>query len=236
MEKNTHNGKLYLVATPIGNIQDLSFRALETLKNSDVVLVEDTRRSKILFNTYGIHSPMISYHPGNSRARENFIVNKLLEGKMVSVISDSGTPGISDPGESLVRKALINDIRVECVPGPAAFVCALAGSGLPANGFVFLGFLQRKKSRIKKMLTKAALLERTIIFYESPYRIEKTLATILEVFPENTRCVIARELTKKFEEFLRGTIREVFEEVRKRKTSLPEKIRGEIVVLISPLK
>jgi 16S rRNA (cytidine1402-2'-O)-methyltransferase len=225
-------GKLYLVATPIGNLRDITLRAIETLKNSDVVLCEDTRRAKILFDAYDIHAPMLSYHSHNLAARGREALKRLLEGNKVSLISDAGSPGISDPGEVLVRSAIANGVGVECVPGPAAFVCALTCSGLPANGFVFLGFLQRKKSRMKKALLGAAETGKTVVFYESPYRIEKTLELCAGIFPEDRRCVVARELTKKFEEFIRGTVRQVAEEVKKRSRSAGERLRGEMVVLI----
>jgi len=227
-----NEGILYLVATPIGNLKDITFRAVETLKLSDVVLCEDTRRAKILFDAYDIHVPVLSYHAHNLAARERGVLKQLSEGKNISLISDGGTPGVSDPGEAIVRSAVKNNIRVECIPGPSAFVCALVSSGLPTNGFVFLGFLQRKKSKMKKMLLRALELDKTVVFYESPHRIEKTMQLCAETLSAETTCVIARELTKKFEEFIRGTVLQVYEKIKKRNQAPGEEIRGELVVML----
>ncbi|MBU0951686.1 MAG: 16S rRNA (cytidine(1402)-2'-O)-methyltransferase [Elusimicrobia bacterium] len=222
---------LYLVATPIGNLEDITLRAIRTLKEVDLIACEDTRRTKILLNHYAISKELVSYHSYSQNSKTDFLIENLLSGKNVAYVTDGGTPGISDPGEELVREALKNNITVESIPGPSALISALVCSGLPANGFIFLGFLQRKPGKIKKALKKAAELEKTIIFYESPFRIVKTIRLCKEIFAEaeNTRCVIARELTKKFEEIIRGTLSEVYDDISQRK-----EIKGEIVALINP--
>lgn len=221
------SGKLSLVATPIGNLKDITLRAIDKLKEVDIIACEDTRRTKILTGTYGIKKTLVPYHSYNYKRQSPWIISQALSGKNVAVVSDSGTPGISDPGEQLVRAAVENNIPVESIPGPTAFVSGLVCSGLPTNGFVFLGFLQRKKGKIKKMLTNCLPLKKTVIFYESVHRLTRTLSVCGEVFGETFACVIAREITKKFEEYIRGTIPEVIEKLNEK-----EKLKGEFVVLL----
>lgn len=216
-----------LVSTPIGNLEDITLRALRVLRECDVILCEDTRRTKILLEKYEIKKQLISCHSYNQLKRANLLIKLLKNKRKVAYVTDSGTPCISDPGTELVLKAIENNFSVECIPGPTAFIPALVCSGLPTDGFVFLGFLPRKRSKIKKILEKASLLEKTIIFYESPYRLKKTIEICKSIFKPETKLVIAREITKKFEEFIRGTIESVYNEISKRK-----EIKGEIVVLL----
>ena len=220
------NGVLYVVATPIGHLKDITLRALETLKAVDLIACEDTRRTKILLVHYDIATPQISFYSQNQFRKIPYLIDELKKGKNIALVSDAGTPGISDPGFFLVKKAIEQGLKVETVPGVSAVVTALSASGLPTDGFVFLGFLPRKKGKIKKVFEKVAGLEKTIIFYESPFRIKKTLKIITEIFPQDSDIVVCRELTKKFEEFIRGTASDIIEK-------LPEKIMGEITVLIS---
>lgn len=220
------SGALYIVATPIGNLKDITIRAIEVLKLVDLIACEDTRRSKILLSNYNISKPLTSFYEQNRFKKIPFIIEQLKNGKAIAVISDAGTPGVSDPGFFLIKKALEENIPVIPVPGACAAAVALSGSGLPTDGFIFLGFLPRKKGKITKLFEKFNKLDKTIIFYESPYRLKKTLELISEIFPENTDIVIARELTKKFEEFIRGKTSDIVDK-------LPDKILGEITVLIS---
>jgi len=220
------SGVLYVVATPIGNLKDITLRAVETLKAVDLIACEDTRRTKILLVHYEIVKPLISFYSQNQFRKIPYLIDELKKGKNVALVSDAGTPGISDPGFFLVKNAIEQGLKVETIPGVSAVVAALSASGLATDGFVFLGFLHRKTGKIKKVFEKAAGLEKTIIFYESPYRIKKTLKIISEIFPQDADIVICRELTKKFEEFIRGKVSDVIEK-------LPEKVLGEITVLIS---
>ncbi|MBI5573076.1 MAG: 16S rRNA (cytidine(1402)-2'-O)-methyltransferase [Elusimicrobia bacterium] len=220
------SGVLYVVATPIGNLKDITLRALETLKVVDLIACEDTRRTKILLMHYDIAKPQISFYSQNQFRKIPYLIDELKKGKNVALVSDAGTPGISDPGFFLVKNAIEQGLKVETIPGVSAVVTALSASGLATDGFVFLGFLPRKKGKIRKVLQKVAGLEKTIIFYESPYRLKKTLKIITEIFPPATDIVVCRELTKKFEEFIRGNTSDIIEK-------LPEKILGEITVLIS---
>jgi len=218
---------LSVVPTPIGNLEDITLRALRVLKDCDIILCEDTRRTKILLEKYNIKKQLISCHSYNQKKRVELLIELLKNNKNVVYVTDSGTPCISDPGWELVSKAIENNFCVECLPGPTAFVPALVCSGLPTDGFVFLGFLPRKKSKIKKLLTSVSSIKKTIIFYESPHRIKRTIELCKSIFKPETKLVIARELTKKFEEFIRGTIETVYNEILKR-----EEIKGEIVVLL----
>lgn len=219
-------GVLYVVATPIGNLKDVTFRALEILKTVDLIACEDTRRTKILLTNYNISKSLTSFYEQNRLKKIPYIIEHLKKGSDVAIVTDSGTPGVSDPGFFLVKKAIEENIKVVSIPGASAVITALSGSGLPSDGFVFLGFLPRKKSKIKKHIGKVGSLQKTVIFYESPHRLRKTLKIISEILPENTDIVIAREITKKFEEFIRGKLSNIIEK-------LPEKILGEITVLIS---
>ncbi|MBN1384461.1 MAG: 16S rRNA (cytidine(1402)-2'-O)-methyltransferase [Elusimicrobia bacterium] len=219
-------GVLYVVATPIGNLKDITLRAIEILKLVDLIACEDTRRSRVLLSNYNISKPLTSFYEQNRFKKIPFIIEQLKNGKNIAVVTDAGTPGISDPGVFLIKRAIEENISVVPLPGAAAVTTALSGSGLPTDGFIFLGFLPRKKGKIKKLFEKFNNLDKTIIFYESPYRIKKTFRIILEIFSEDTDVVIVRELTKKFEEFIRGKLSEIV-------AKLPDKILGEITVLVS---
>lgn len=223
-------GTLYLVPTPIGNLEDITLRALSTLKKVDSVICEDTRQTIKLLNHYQIQKPLISFFTYNQLRRIPHIIEELKYGKNFALVSDSGTPGISDPGFFLVESALKENIPVVSLPGPNAAVTALVASGLKTDGYVFLGFLKRKAGKMRKELKQASTCGKTIIFYESPHRIKKTISLCTEVFSPETPVVIARELTKKFEEYIRGNLGEVMKELGNRE------ILGEIVVLISPFK
>lgn len=217
---------LYLVPTPIGNLKDITLRALEVLQEVDVILAEDTRNTSRLLNHYQIQKPLSPYHQHNEHQVLRHLIDQLLAGKKMAVVTDAGTPGISDPAFLLVRECIRNDIRVETLPGATAFVPALVNSGIATNRFVFEGFLPLKKGR-HTLLTKLAEEERTIILYESPVRLIKTLEDLTGYFGEDRVCSVSRELTKMFEENVRGTLREVCDHF-KQKT-----VKGEIVIIIS---
>jgi len=219
------SGKLYIVATPIGNLDDITFRAIETLKNVDLIACEDTRRTKILLEKYGIAKNLVSYYNYNERQRAEELLRELKSGKNIALVSDSGTPGISDPGYVIIKRAIQENITVVPIPGATAFVCALVASGLPMDEFVFVGFLPHKKGR-KTKLEKLSQEERTIIIYESPHRILKTLNELIEYFGDR-EIVVAKELTKVHEEFFRGKISEVLKKLT------PDKIKGEFVIVVS---
>jgi 16S rRNA (cytidine1402-2'-O)-methyltransferase len=216
---------LYLVPTPIGNLKDITLRALEVLKEADLILAEDTRTTVKLLNHYQINRPLSPYHQHNEHRVLQHLVNQLLEGKKIAVVTDAGTPGISDPAFLLVRECVKRGIRVESLPGPTAFVPALINSGIPANRFCFEGFLPLKKGR-QTLLKQLALEERTMIFYESPLRLVKTLEEFMNYFGENRLCCVSRELTKLFEENKRGTLREVCDYFREKT------VKGEIVIIV----
>jgi len=221
-------GSLYLVATPIGNLEDITHRAVETLKAADVIAAEDTRHTKILLGRYGIAGArMTPFHSHNIDRQTPVLVAELLEGKNVALVSDAGTPGVSDPGAVLVKAAVEKGITVYPIPGAAAPVLAVTASGFPSHRFVFEGFLPRKKGR-KTLFDSWRGEPRTIVFFESPQRIIKTLREIHGVLGERKVCV-ARELTKKFEEFIRGGIAEVANELESRPS-----VKGEITVVIAP--
>ncbi len=216
---------LHLVPTPLGNLKDITLRSLEVLQTTDVILCEDTRTSSKLLQHYGINKPLSPYHQHNEHKIVQHIVDQLLGGKNFALITDAGTPGISDPAFLLVRECIKNNIKVECLPGATAFVPALVNSGLPINRFTFEGFLPLKKGR-QTLLTKLATEERTMVFYESPVRLVKTLADIAQYFGTERRCSVSRELTKMFEENKSGTLQEV-EDYFKQK-----EVRGEIVIVV----
>jgi 16S rRNA (cytidine1402-2'-O)-methyltransferase len=218
-------GTLYLVATPIGNLEDITLRALRTLKECDVVAAEDTRRTGQLLKHFGISKPMLSYFQFNEAKRSEEIIERLQRGEKVALVTDAGSPGISDPGERVVRAARAARLRVESVPGPCALVAALTASGLPTEEFHFIGFLPHKSGQRRKQLEALKNFAGTLVLYESPYRIEKLLVELAEVFPDR-QVVLTRELTKKFEEFLRGTPAELLEVTKKRS------LKGEFVVLV----
>lgn len=200
--------RLYLVPSPIGNLGDISYRAVEVLKAADVILCEDTRTSSVLLRHYQIQKPLTPYHQHNEHKVLSHIISQLQEGKTFALITDAGTPGISDPGFLLVRECVRNDIPVECLPGATAFVPALVQSGIPANRFVFEGFLPLKKGR-HTLLTQLAAEERTIILYESPHRLVKTLKELATYLGEERYAAVCRELTKMFEETRKGTLGEL---------------------------
>ncbi len=223
-------GTLYVVSTPIGNLEDITFRAVRILKESDLIVCEDTRQTLKLLSHLQISKQLISFYTQNQLKRIPQIISLLEEGKNISLVSDCGTPAISDPGYYLVKEALNNGINIIPVPGPCALIPALVSSGLPTDSFIFLGFLRKKPGKMKKELLEASLIQKTIIFYESPHRILKTMQICREVFGQNANMVLARELTKKFEEFIRGTADQIINEIKSRE------IKGEIVIIISQNK
>lgn len=218
---------LYIVATPIGNLQDITLRALEVLKTVDVIICEDTRHSSKLLFHFEISKPLVSFHAHSSEKDVQKIMHMLEEGKSAALISDAGTPGISDPGYVLIQACKKSHIPVHPVPGASAFLTALMASGLPTNRFWYYGFLPAKKGR-ETLFKQFAEHNETIVFYESPYRVLKTLEKLSQLMPERTM-VIARELTKMHEEFLQGSILELYEEYKKR-----PKIIGEFVMMLAP--
>lgn len=217
---------LYIVPTPIGNLQDITFRAIEVLKNVDLILAEDTRTSSKLLSHYNIEKPLTPFHQHNEHQVLQHLIAQLSNGKTMAIVTDAGTPGISDPGFLLVRECLRNNIKVECLPGATAFVPALVNSGLPASRFCFEGFLPLKKGR-HTMLTVLAKEERTIILYESPMRLVKTLADLIQYFGAERQCSVSRELTKMYEENKQGTLQEVHDHFN------AKTVKGEIVIVIA---
>ena len=223
-------GTLFLVPTPIGNLEDITIRAVNTLKAVSLIACEDTRTSGFLLNHYGIETQRTSLHAHNEHGKVPRIIEKMILGEDVALISDAGTPGISDPGYLLTRAALDAHLRVEALPGATAIIPALAASGLPTDKFVFEGFLPPKKgrqTRIKELVEE----ERTVIFYESPHRLGKLIGQLTEFAGEDRQAVIAREISKKFEEYIRGTLRELAEWV-----AAQAKVRGECVLLLASKK
>ncbi len=217
---------LYIVATPIGNLGDITIRALEILKAADLIAAEDTRHSGILLKHYGIQKPLVSYHEHNEAMRTAQLVERLSAGETVALITDAGLPGISDPGFRIIRECVRRDLPFEILPGASSVLTALVGSGLPADKFFFGGFLPPKSGGRERELKAAAARPETSIFFESPHRLIKTLTAAHEIMPERMLCV-ARELTKKFEEYRRGRP----EELLAHYTAKPPK--GEIVLLIT---
>jgi 16S rRNA (cytidine1402-2'-O)-methyltransferase len=217
--------QFFLVPTPIGNLEDITLRALRILKEVDVVLAEDTRNTSNLLKFYEINNTLKSYHSYNEHKIQQQIVNLLKEGSKMALVTDAGTPGISDPGYLIVKACLLNDIEIECLPGPTAFVPALIKSGLPADRFIFEGFLPHKKGR-KKRLDSLINEKRTMIFYESPYRIIKTLNDFISYFGASRKASVSRELTKKYEETVNGDLESVIQHFEE------EKIRGEFVIIL----
>jgi len=218
---------LYIVATPIGNLGDMTQRAIQTLKDADLIAAEDTRHTKKLLDRYEIQTPTTSYHAHTKTHKLESLIEKLKEGQNIALVSDAGTPGISDPAYTLIQAALAEDIEIIPIPGPAAFLTALMGSGLPMNQFTYLGFIPAKKGRMT--LFKSLKDEtRTVIMYESPHRIMKTLTQMLEALGPDRTIVIARELTKLHETFHRGTLQQIHDEFTSKKP------KGEMVVLVAP--
>ena len=216
---------LYLVATPIGNLEDITLRGLRTLKECDLVAAEDTRRTGQLLKHFGISKPLLSYFQFNEARRSEQIIERLSRGEKIALVTDAGSPGISDPGERVVRAAIAAGFRVEPVPGPSALIAALTASGLPADEFHFIGFLPHKSGQRRAKLEQLKNIPGTLVLYESPFRVEKLLTELKDVMPSG-RVVLARELTKKFEEFLRGTPEELLAVMKTRS------LKGEFVVLV----
>ena len=216
---------LYIVPSPIGNLADITFRAIEVLKSVDLILAEDTRTSSKLLRYYQVEKPATPYHQHNEHKIVAHLTEQLITGKTMALLTDAGTPGVSDPAFLLVRECIRNDIRVECLPGATAFVPALVNSGLPMNRFCFEGFLPLKKGRqtlLKKLLSE----ERTMVFYESPMRLVKTLKDFIEYFGAERRCCVSRELTKIFEENKRGSLQEMYDYFN------TKTVKGEIAIVL----
>ncbi|MDN5216182.1 16S rRNA (cytidine(1402)-2'-O)-methyltransferase [Fulvivirgaceae bacterium BMA12] len=222
----TSSTALYVVPTPIGNMEDITFRAVNILKMVDVILAEDTRKSGVLLKHLKIDKPLQSYHIFNEGKIVSAIVDRLIKGEKMALISDAGTPAISDPGFLLVRTCLEHGVDIECLPGATAFVPALVKSGLPASSFVFEGFLPHKKGRAKK-LNQLTDESRTMIFYESPHRLIKTLTQFIDVFGKDRQASVSRELTKIYEETINGTLEELLE------IFVERKIKGEFVLVVA---
>lgn len=218
-------GRLIVIPTPIGNLEDITLRAIRLLKEADLILAEDTRVTRTLLNHYEISTPLRSYHMYNEHQVANAIADELQAEKTYALVSDAGTPGISDPAYLLVKACLEKEVEVDCLPGPTAFVPALVKSGLPTSSFIFEGFLPQKKGRQKRLL---ALKEetRSMVFYESPFRMMKALEEMKEVFGEDRKASVSRELTKMFEETVNGTLAEI-EEYYKKHT-----LKGEFVIVV----
>ena len=216
---------LYIVPTPIGNLADMTYRAVTVLQGVDTILAEDTRTSGVLLKHYNISKPLFSYHQHNEHKITERIIQEIQAGKTMALITDAGTPGISDPAFFLVRECINNDIKVECLPGATAFVPALVNSGLPTDSFCFEGFLPIKKGR-HTLLTALAAEKRTIILYESPVRLVKTLLQLTTYFGPERACSVSRELSKKFEETIRGSLQEVHDHFANKG------VKGEIVLII----
>jgi 16S rRNA (cytidine1402-2'-O)-methyltransferase len=220
-------GTLYLVATPIGNLEDITLRALRVLRECDAVAAEDTRHSGQLLKHFGISKPLLSYFQFNEAKRSEEIIERLRRGEKIALVTDAGSPGISDPGERVVQAAIAAGLRVEPVPGACALIAGFTASGLPTDEFHFVGFLPHKSGQRKNKLESLKTTTGVLIFYESPFRIEKLLGELKEVFPER-EVVLGREITKKFEEFLRGKPGALLEVAAKRR------LKGEFVVMVAP--
>jgi 16S rRNA (cytidine1402-2'-O)-methyltransferase len=222
-------GTLYVVATPLGNLKDITLRALEALKNSDLIAAEDTRRTQKLLSAYDLHVRLTSYHEHNKQAKSRILIERLLRGEKVALVTDGGTPGISDPGQELVQQARESGIPVVPIPGPSAVTCALSVSGMEGGAFIFLGFLPRRKSRRRRILEAMAAQGRTAVLYESPYRIKKLLTEIRDHLGD-IDVFLTRELTKIHEEMLSGTVSQVL-------LGLGDKeVLGEITLILAPSK
>ncbi len=217
--------KLYIIPTPIGNLNDITLRAIEILKKVDFVIAEDTRKTSFLLKHFQIKKNLISYHKFNEHAIQKKIINKLNEGLIAALVSDAGTPGISDPGFLIIRECIKNNIEVETLPGPTAFLPALINSGIPCDRFVFEGFLPHKKGR-KKRLEELSEEKRTMVFYESPHRIIKTLEQFIEVFGKERYASVSKEITKIYESNIRGTLGQILNIIN------DSNIKGEFVVVV----
>lgn len=218
--------KLFLVPTPIGNLGDMTYRAVEVLKGADLILAEDTRTSRVVMQHYGVSTPMQAYHIFNEHQTLQRVIDQLQSGMTIAIVTDAGTPGISDPGFLLVREAIRNDIPVETLPGATAFVPALVNSGLPCDRFVFLGFLPHKKGR-QTAIHQLANETRTMVIYESPYRLVRLLEELIGVLGEERMVSVSREISKLHEETVRGTLSEVHEQY------VSTDVKGEIVVVVA---
>ena len=218
--------KLFVIPTPVGNLEDITLRALRLLREVNLILAEDTRTTSVLLHHYDIHTPMLSHHKFNEQQTVDAIVERLQKGESVALVSDAGTPAISDPGFLLVRACVAADIEVECLPGATAFVPALVDSGLPCDRFCFEGFLPQKKGRQTK-LTELAAETRTMIFYESPFRVLKPLEQLAECLGNDRKASVSREISKKFEETVRGTLAELVQHFKEH----PPK--GEFVIVVA---
>ena len=217
--------KLYIVPTPIGNLDDITLRAVRVLREVDLILAEDTRTSSVLLRHLGIEKRLHAHHKFNEHATVKMVAGSIAAGRNAALVSDAGTPGISDPGFLLVRTCIEQGIETECLPGATAFVPALVNSGLPCDRFCFEGFLPQKKGRQKKLMTLAEE-ERTMIFYESPFRLVKALEQMAEFFGENRHACVAREISKLFEDFQRGTLKELINHFTE------NGVKGEIVMIV----
>ena len=217
--------KLFIVPTPVGNLEDITYRAVRTLKEVDIILAEDTRKTGILLKHYGLLAKTLSHHKFNEHKFLSSLIERIRQGESMALVSDAGTPGISDPGFLLTRECLRHGIEVEALPGPSAFLPALVASGLPCDRFCFEGFLPQKKGRHKK-LEELMTESRTMIFYESPYRVKKSLEQFAKTFGNDRPACLARELTKIHEEYVRGSLEEVLDQIRDRE------VKGECIILV----
>ncbi len=222
-------GTLFVVATPLGNLKDITLRALEVLKASDLIAAEDTRRTQKLLSTYGLHVPLDSYNENNKFRKRTPLIKRLQQGQQVCLVTDGGTPGISDPGKELVEEARHAGIPVVPIPGPSAVTCALSVSGLSGDSFVFLGFLPRRKSRRKKVLQEVREQTRTLVFFEAPHRVRDLLEEILSVLGDR-EAVLTRELTKFYEEIISGPVSDLIRQLADREP------KGEYCILLAPPK
>jgi len=215
-----------VVSTPIGNLEDITLRALRILKEVDLIAAEDTRRTGLLLKHFGIETPLTSYFEGNELKKGEWLMTRLKEGDRIALVSDAGTPGISDPGYRLVRLAIENEIPVIPIPGPSAIITALSTSGLPTDAFLFKGFLPHKSKRRREILQEVKEARETLIFYESPHRITQTLNDMVEILGDR-EMVLARELTKRYEDILRGKVSQIIEQLK------GKKLKGEITLIVS---
>jgi len=223
---NATKGILYIVSTPIGNLEDITLRALRILKEVDIIAAEDTRHTGLLLRHFGIQKPLTSYFEGNELRKKEFILSRLRQGDRIALVSDAGTPGISDPGFRLIRMAVANQIPIVPIPGPSAVIAALSVSGLPTDAFLFKGFLPHKSKKRTDLLKQLEETKETLIFYESPHRLSETLKDILDILGDR-EIVLTRELTKIYEEISRGKISEVQNQIAERK------LKGETTLVIS---
>ncbi len=223
---NPTKGTLYIVSTPIGNREDITLRALRILKEVDLIAAEDTRHTLLLLKHFGIQTPLTSYFEGNELRKKEFILSKLKQGDQIALVSDAGTPGISDPGFRLIQTAIENQISIVPIPGPSAVIAALSVSGLPTDSFLFKGFLPHKSKKRRDLLRQLEEVKATLIFYESPHRLTESLRDILDVLGDR-EMVLTRELTKIYEEVLRGKVNEIINQIGERK------LKGEMTLVIS---